>query len=169
MLLYGLLIFPYISLILLTKRKQMKNTNWLAILAATIAGFFIGFLWYGLLFQPQWMEGNGITTSGEGDAIKMFKYGKEVAVSNVPMIANVIGMFVLALITNWILNVSNHTTAAKGLTIGAILGLIVSVNILLSNLFANNSMTLTLVDSSYIIVVLGVMGLILGAWRKKTA
>ncbi len=147
----------------------MKNTNWLAILAAAIAGFFIGFLWYGVLFQPQWMEGNGITTSGEGDAIKMFKYGKEVAVSNLPMIVNTFGMLALALITNWILNVSNHTTLAKGLTMGVVLGLVVTVNIVLTNLFANTSMTLTLVDSSYIIVVLGAMGLILGAWRKKTA
>lgn len=145
----------------------MKNVNWLAIIVAGISGFAIGFLWYGLLFQNPWMEGNGITTTGEGDATKMFKYGTEVVMSNVPMIANVLGMMVLAFIVNWILNVSNHTTLTKGLTMGIILGLIVSVNILLTNLFANNSMTLTLVDSSYIIAVLGVMGLILGAWRKK--
>ena len=37
------------------------KTNWLAIIACAIGGMLLGFLFYGMLFQSQWMAGNGIT------------------------------------------------------------------------------------------------------------
>ena len=141
----------------------MEKTNWLAILAAAIAGFGIGFLWYGVLFQDTWMAGNGITMEGE----TMLKHGKEVAMSATPMIVNTVGMVLLALIMNWLMNKTNHTTLQKGAMLGLVLGLVATINIVLTNLFAQNSMSLTIVDSSYIIVLLTVMGIIIGAWRKK--
>ena len=51
--------------------------------------------------------------------------------------------------------------------VGVVIGVVVAINIILSNLFAQNPMSLSIVDSTYIIVLLGVMGLILGAWRKR--
>ena len=141
----------------------MKDTNWLAIVVATIAGFLIGFLWYGLLFQNQWMAGNGITMEGE----TMLKNGTAVAMSNLPMIVNTVGMFLFAIILNMLINSTNSTTLSKGLTLGVVIGVVVAINIILSNLFAQNPMSLSIVDSTYIIVLLGVMGMILGAWRKK--
>jgi len=128
----------------------MKDTNWLAIVVAAIAGFFIGFLWYGLIFKNQWMAGNGITMEGES----MFKNGAAIAMSNLPMIVNTIGMFLFALLLNLLINKTNSTTMSKGLTLGVVIGVVVAINIILSNLFAQNPLSLSIVDSSYIIVLL---------------
>ena len=142
----------------------MNKTNWLAVIASAVAGMGIGFLWYGLFFNAQWMTGNGITTNE--DRTTMFKDGAELPVSMTPMIVNFVGMVVFAIILNWLINRTNHTTGAKGATLGGVIGLIAAINIFLSNMFAFNPSSLTMIDGSYIIVVLAVMGLILGGWRK---
>lgn len=146
----------------------MKNTNWLAVIVSAITGFFIGFLWYGPIFQQQWMENNGITLNPDDEMI-MYKYGEEMSFTFTPMIVNLLGMFVLALLINWFINKTNYTSLTKGLTIGLLIGIMISINIVLGNLFAFNSMTITLIDCSYIILVTCLMGLILGAWRKKAS
>lgn len=40
---------------------DVTKVNWIAVLAATVAGFFIGFLWYGLAFASMWQSLTGIT------------------------------------------------------------------------------------------------------------
>ncbi len=35
--------------------------NYIAVLAAAVASFLIGWVWYGMLFQKQWMKLSGIT------------------------------------------------------------------------------------------------------------
>ena len=35
--------------------------NWLAIIAAAVAIFVVGFIWYGPLFGKAWMESTGMT------------------------------------------------------------------------------------------------------------
>ena len=73
----------------------VAKTNWLAIAASVVVGMFIGFLWYGMLFQNQWMAGNGFTMEGD----KMFKNGAEIPISSTPMIVNTVAMLVYALIS----------------------------------------------------------------------
>ncbi len=143
----------------------MKKTNWLAIVVAAVAGFFIGFLWYGVLFQQQWMDNNGISMHPTDESL-MYKYGTEVSVSFLPMIVNIIGMFLLAYLIHWLISKTDYTTLSKGLTIGLLVGILISINIILSNFFAMNTVEITLIDCSYIITVTGLMGLIIGAWRK---
>ncbi len=143
----------------------MNKTNWLAVVAAVVAGMGLGYLWYGALFMKQWADGNGITTND--DMTQMFKYGEEVAMSNTPMIVNTIGLIVFAILLNWLMNKTNHITAASGAKLGAIIGLFAAINLILGGFFAVRPLSLGFVDGSYIIVLLAVMGLILGAWRKK--
>ena len=45
--------------------------NWLGIWVATVVAFFIGFLWYGLIFSEQWMALTGVTADEEGGSIWM--------------------------------------------------------------------------------------------------
>ena len=143
----------------------MNKTNWLAVLASAAAGMGLGFLWYGVLFMDQWAAANGITMSE--DETQMFKNGNEVAMSSTPMIMNTIGMILFALLLNWLINKTDHTTGSKGATLGGIIGVFAAINIFLSNMFAVNPISLSMVDASYIIAILAVMGLILGGWRKK--
>lgn len=49
----------------------MGNINWLGVIVATIVAFFIGFLWYGLLFQAQWMALSGVPADGDHNPIWM--------------------------------------------------------------------------------------------------
>jgi hypothetical protein len=80
---------------------DFSRINWLAIVASAVAGMAVGFVWYGALFTDTWMAGNGITTTGEGDAMKMFKNGAEMPISNTPMIINSVTMVIHALLINW--------------------------------------------------------------------
>ena len=142
----------------------MGKTNWLAIIVAAAAGMGIGFLWYGLFFLDTWMAGNYITMA---DETTMLKYGEEVITSSTPMIVNTLAMIIFAILTNYLQNVTNQTNASKGTLLGFIVGLFAAINVLLTNLFAANPISLTAIDASYVLVLFTLMGLIIGAWRKK--
>ena len=141
----------------------MNKINWLAIVACAVAGMAIGFLWYGALFQDQWMLGNGITMDGD----TMLKNGTAIAASSLPMIVNTVIMIVYALIINWLISITNYTGWTKGVLIGLAVAVCVSLNTLTTNMFASNPMSLSYIDISYILVLMAVMGAILGGWRKK--
>lgn len=140
-----------------------RKTNWLAIVTSAVAGMVIGFLWYGALFNKLWMDGNGFTMEGE----KMLKNGVEVPMSFTPMIVNTVVMAVYALIMDWLFKKMNVSTWQTGATIGAAIGLIMLLGVLVGNMFAMNPMSLTLVDGSYSFVLFTVIGAIVGGWRKK--
>jgi len=140
-----------------------RKTNWLAIVVSVVVTMLIGFLWYGVLFQTQWMAGNGITMEGE----KMFKNGAEIPMTPTPMIVNTVAMLIYALVMNWLLAKMNVSTWQTGATIGAGIGLMMVLGILTGNLFAQNPMSLTLVDGSYSFVLFVLIGAIVGGWQKK--
>ncbi|MCB0530854.1 MAG: DUF1761 domain-containing protein [Saprospiraceae bacterium] len=137
--------------------------NWLAIVIIVVATMLLGFLWYGLLFQEQWMAGNGFTMEGE----KMFKNGVEVPMSATPMIFNTIAMVVYALAMNWFLGRMGVNTWMDGAKTGAVVGLIMFVGVATGHLFANNPFSLTLVDGLYSLVLFTLIGAILGGMTKS--
>lgn len=140
-----------------------RKTNWLAIAAAVIAAMVIGFLWYGALFQDQWMAGNGITQEGE----KYLKNGVEMPMSATPMIFNTIAMILYALVINWLLGRMGVSNWMDGAMTGGVIGLLMAVGEHTGNLFANNPSSLSMVDGSYSLVLFALMGAIIGGWQKK--
>lgn len=142
----------------------MNNINWKAIIASVVASMVIGFLWYGAIFQNQWMAGNGISMSE--DETKMFKNGAEMDMSFTPMIVNTIFMIIYALIMNWLLNKLNARNLQSGAMVGLAVGVTHLMNVIVSNLFAANPSSLSMVDGSYSLVLFTVMGAILGAMQK---
>ncbi|MBL7775004.1 MAG: DUF1761 domain-containing protein [Saprospiraceae bacterium] len=140
-----------------------RKTNWLAIIVAVAVSMALGFLWYGALFNQQWMAGNGITMEGE----KMFKNGVEIPMSATPMIVNTVVMAVYALILNWLLGRIGASTWMEGAQVGAAIGLIMVLGVLVGNMFAVNPSSLTLVDGSYSFVLFVLQGAIIGGWQKK--
>ena len=141
----------------------MGKTNTLAVLLAALAGMIIGFLWYGALFQEQWMAGNGITESGG----KMFKGGKEMDMSPLPMLLNFACMFVYAFLLNWLQNSMGVSTWQGGAKVGAVVGLMVSLSAILGHLFAQSPGQLSLVDGSFALVLFTVIGAVVGARRRR--
>ncbi len=149
-------------------KMDSNRTNWLALGAAAIGGMVTGFLWYGVLFQQQWMDGNGITMEGEGATLKMFKNGAPVAVDDVtPMIANFAAMLFYAFIMNWLMKKANANTLNEGVMFGGAIGLMSLVGVYINNMFAMQPSSLSMVDGSYALVAFTVMGAIIGAWQKK--
>ncbi len=141
------------------------RTNWLAVVASAIAGVLVGTLWYALLFNKQWMAGNGITMNEAQD--KMFKNGVEIPMDTSPMIFNTIAMFAYAFLMNWLLQRANARTLASGATVGAVVGAMSAIGVCIGNMFSMDSSSLSMVDGSYSFVIFTVMGAILGGWQKK--
>jgi len=142
-----------------------NKTNWLAIVASVVVSMVIGFLWYGALFQQQWMAGNGITVSEDETA--MFKDGVALDMSMTPMIVNIFFMVVYGLIMNWLINKTNSYGWQSGMMVGLALGVTHTLNVIVGNLFASNPSSLSMVDGSYSLVLFTVMGTIIGAMQKR--
>ncbi|MEZ5920381.1 MAG: DUF1761 domain-containing protein [Parvularculaceae bacterium] len=43
----------------------MPKLNWIAVAAASVAFFLVGFIWYGVLFEDAWMAAKGIPAEPE--------------------------------------------------------------------------------------------------------
>lgn len=139
------------------------KTNWLAIIVCAVIGMALGYLWYGVLFTNQWMDGNGITI----DAGKMMKNGVEMEHSKMPMIVNAISLLVYAFLINWLITKSSSFSLNDGAKIGAVIGIISLFGIYTGNRFAGNPISLSMVDGFYTFLIFTIMGAILGAWRPK--
>jgi hypothetical protein len=145
-----------------SKTNKMGKINWLAIIAAVVAGSLIGFLWYGALFMDKWALANNLVVEGE----KVIKNGVEVPANNLSMLWNSLSMVVYALFMNWLINKTGDKTWQKGATLGAIIGAVNWIGHYVNNSFAHIDGSLALIDGSYAFVLWTVMGAIIGGWRK---
>lgn len=146
-----------------------SKINWLALVVATIAGMFIGFLWYGAFFQAQWAAAVGMTGPGLTEAgAEVFKHGEPVTLDPVtPMIINAVSLLIYAFIMNWLVVQTKRTSFAGGASLGALIGTVCMLTTYVSNRFAMNPTISSVIDGSYYIVLFAVIGGIVGAWRKK--
>ena len=128
--------------------------NYIAILVAALASMVIGMLWYGPLFQKQWMKLAGITPQG----MKKMKLS--------PMAAMSMG-FVASLVTAYVLSVFvggvMAWTAAANFVFWIWLGFVAPVQLGVF-LWEGRSFKLFILNTSYSLVTLVVMAGILAAW-----
>ncbi|MDP2355938.1 MAG: DUF1761 domain-containing protein [Beijerinckiaceae bacterium] len=135
------------------------NIDWIAILAAAIASWMFGALWYGLL-SKQWMAAIGFTP-----ADMQGPDGKP-KIPLTPMIVSFVAEFVMAII---LAGVIAHT-AKKGVTInsGALVGAICWLGFVITTLATNHAYSkakaaLTIIDGGHWLGVLLIQGIVLGA------
>ncbi len=130
--------------------------NYLAVLAAAIASFAIGMLWYGPLFRKQWMKLAGITPA----SMKKMKM--------TPARSMTIG-FIVTLITAYVLS---HFVDLLGITawggaaqfaLWAWLGLVAPVQ-LGAYLWEGKPFNLFVLNTAHNLVVLVVMSGIVAVW-----
>ena len=132
----------------------MPPVNYFAVLAAAVATFVIGGLWYSpLLFQQPWMRAAGVTADTlQGGAARVFGVS-----------------FVLALVMAFNLAMflaPANTTVAWGATAGALAGVgWVALSVTTTALFERRPWSYALINGGYWAVSFVVMGAILGAWR----
>lgn len=133
----------------------MDKVNWLAVIAAAIATFGLGGLWYSpAVFGHAWMKANGLTPEdvNKGNKAKIFGLS---FIFSLLMSAN-LAMFLAG----------PETTVAWGATAGLLAGLgWVALGLAIISLFEHRSWTYILVNGGYMTVAFVLMGLILGAWR----
>jgi hypothetical protein len=135
----------------------MMNVNYLAVAAAALAAFFLGFLWYTVIFAKPWQALIGMGTKGTGKA----------SASQTPNLGRLlVGSLVLEIIMAYTLAtfIGTAATALTGLHYGWIVGLgWVGLAFGVNYMFEGKPFKLWLINAGYNTVVFAVMGLIIGA------
>jgi Protein of unknown function (DUF1761) len=133
----------------------MPHLNWLAVLAAAVAAFALGGLWYSpVLFGRAWMSVNNLTEAdlAKGNMAKIFGLS---LVFEVIMAANLAAFLA-----------EPKTNAAWGATAGFLAGFgWVALAIATTALFERRSWKYILINGGYMTLSFVIMGLIIGAWR----
>ena len=132
----------------------MGNLNLLAILAAALATFLIGGLWYSpALFHRAWMRANHYSEA-------------DVAGGNMALIFGLAFLFALVMAFNLAMFLdAPGTSLAWGAAAGGLASIWVALGIGTVALFERRPAAYTLINGGYWIVSLVVMGAIIGGWR----
>ena len=132
----------------------MPEVNYLAVIAAAVATFALGGLWYSpALFGKAWQREAGVTE----DKMKS---------ANMPLIFGL--TFVLALIAAWVfaLFLGPRPPMALGLGAGFSAGLCwVAASLGINYLFERKSLKLWLINGGYHTLQFTIIGLILALWH----
>lgn len=137
---------------------QFTTINYVAVIVAALATFFIGALWYSpLLFAKQWMKAHGYTEEKLKEMQKTAMPAYVVSLVCYLVMAYVLAMFIGAM---------NIASAKGGMWMGffAWLGFAATLG-LTANMFSDKKLATYFIDAGYQLVYLLVMGAILGAWR----
>lgn len=127
--------------------------NWLAVIAASLVGFAIGFIWYGPLFGKKWMEATGLTESDleDGGVVKIFGFTFLFQF----VIAYCLAMFI-----------GNEVGLQEGTFYGFLAGFgWVAMAIGVNALYERKSWKYIFINGGFWVVVYTLMGLILGVWK----
>ena len=131
----------------------MPEVNWLAVLAATVAAFVLGGLWYSpVLFGKRWQAAARFTD-------------EQVNSGNVTLIFG--GAFVLALTASacFAMFLGPNPGLAFGAATGFAAGLCwVATSFGINGLFQREKLSLVLINAGYHTLQFTLIGLILGLW-----
>jgi len=132
----------------------MPEVNYLAVIAAAVATFALGGLWYSpALFGKVWQREAGVTE-------------EKMKSANMPLIFGL--TFVLALIAAWVfaLFLGPRPPMALGLGAGFSAGLCwVAASLGINYLFERKSLKLWLINGGYHTLQFTIIGLILALWH----
>ncbi|MTI88241.1 MAG: DUF1761 domain-containing protein [Balneolaceae bacterium] len=133
--------------------------NWLAVGAATLIGFAIGFVWYGPLFGKSWMESVGM----DEESVKKANMKKVFGIS---LILQFIMAYCLAMFFYGDPEAASQITAGSGAFYGFLAGFgWVATALSVNALYEQKSFKYMLINGGYWILTFTLMGLILGAWK----
>ena len=133
---------------------KIFGTNILGILAAAIAGYIVGYLWYGVIFMEKWEMLTGMGGDANMDPM-MFVWG---------FLITLVQTVGLAAILNWA-GASKLVTCIKIAAIVAILFIIPAHAA--DTLYQKESIQLLGIDASHALVSFIVMGAIISLFRGK--
>ncbi|MBK7872631.1 MAG: DUF1761 domain-containing protein [Saprospiraceae bacterium] len=137
---------------------DFSSINFLAVLVAGVASFALGALWYSpVLFGKAWQKELGYTD----EYLQSGNMGVTFGTSFVLMLIMSLGMAML------LPKIAGDTLSlSSGLTNGILIGLLfVGTSMGVNYLYQRKSFKLWAIDAIYQILFLGIMGMILGAWK----
>jgi hypothetical protein len=133
---------------------SFHGLNWLAIIVAALSAFALGGLWYSpVLFVKIWMKESGITEESQKSANMIKIFGLS---------------FFLAMIASLLLALFLGQDAGGG--VGALSGFLIGLGTIftflgITYLFERKSLAHFLVNASYGVAALTLMGFIIGVWQ----
>jgi hypothetical protein len=135
------------------------KTNYPAVVVAAVVYWFMGALWFGVLFAKPWMALERMTEEQARSANPVLPYV-------ISFLLNVLIAYVLAQLCLW----RNATTAARGAALGILLWIgFVGPITYTTYMYELRPWQLFAINQFYPLAGLCVMGAILGAWTKKAA
>ena len=129
--------------------------NYVAVAAAAVASFFLGWIWYGMLFSKQWMAAQGKTP-------------EECKDQSMPMGLMALTFASLAVMALILAGVMGHLgptgfTLKNGVVTGALVWLgFVITTMLVNHGFSGAKRELTVIDGGHWLAVLALQGAIIG-------
>lgn len=133
------------------------HINYLAVALAALAAFFLGFIWYTVIFAKPWQALIGMGSKGKGKA----------STQQTPDMGRLlIGSLVLETVMAFTFAaiMGSGAGAVTGLTHGLIIGLgWVAAAFGVNYMFEGKQLKLWLINAGYNVVVFAVMGLIIGS------
>ncbi|MFS2111549.1 DUF1761 domain-containing protein [Sphingomonas sp. Sphisp140] len=128
--------------------------HWLAILAAAVAGFMVGGIWYGPLFGKAWMKARGLSEEELKSGANMGK------IFGATFVLNLIAAFALDHLYN---TYDTPLGLHYSLVVAGIIGVgFIATSVGVNYLFSRLPRALFLIDAGYWIVMYLVMGAIFG-------
>lgn len=142
----------------------MSTINWLAVLVAGISSFVLGGVWYSpALFGKAWMSENRLTVQDVQQGNKGKIFGLSFIFSLI-MAAN-LGMFLADSPAHCPAGCAQRTDIVWGTIAGLLAGVWAFSAIAIVGLFEHKTARYIFINGGYIMVALGLMGAIIGAWR----
>jgi hypothetical protein len=134
--------------------------NFSAILICAVLNMLLGFIWYVLLFSKAFIQLMGISPDHMSDLAS-----QKAAVHG--YFASFFSSILMAIILSYLIIFSNSTTALDGLKLGLLSWFGFTFTTMLPNhYFSMKPLKLALINISYPMVGLSLMGMILAFWRK---
>lgn len=138
----------------------MHRVNWWAIVVSAIVFFLLGWLWYGVLFRNAWLAAVG-NTQAQMPAASATLY---------PFVVSIFMAFFLAYGLARILSWRGDYTPWRGAFIGISTGLLFFGTMTwMDYAYEMRGVALGLINVGYVVVGMGIIGLMLGAWPPRKA
>ncbi|MEX1139972.1 MAG: DUF1761 domain-containing protein [Bacteroidota bacterium] len=139
---------------------EQPKIHYPAVIVAALIQFFIGWLWYGMLFMKPWIEATGVPM----DAAQSMSGGQMAMMYVGSLMAFLVVYYIMAHFVSY----TKSTTAKQGMQTGFWLWLgFVATTILVNITYTMKPLLLWLIDGGYWLVCMLAGGALLAIWRKK--
>lgn len=135
---------------------EQMAVNWISVLAASLVGFVVGFLWYGPVFGAAWMRSIGMDPEVMKNAPK--KGMRQI--------------FTISFLLQWVMAfclamfLGTDVTTATGTLYGFLAGLPwVAFALTINALYEQKPWSYIVINGGYWTVTFTLMGAILGTWH----